>query len=175
MPKIVNHQNIREEIALKAIPLFREEGYRALSFRTIASRLNLSKSGLYHYFNNKRELFEYCGSLILSGDMSELSSSTSDDPVEILLSLAQKWSSFFREELRLLIDFNQYVASEGDSHDRIKPLFEFIQNSIEQLVGEEKSYMVLTLILGELLLRSLTREKQSWHLFAKSLETVLAN
>ncbi len=172
MPKIVDHQNIREKIARKAIPLFREEGYRALSFRTIASRLELSKSGLYHYFKNKKELFEFCGAIILSGDLSVLS--ISDDPVEPLLLLTQKWSVFFREELRLLIDFNQYITSEGDRLDRMKPIFENVQHSIEQLIGVDKSYIVLTMILGELLMRSLAKDEQSWSLFEKSLRIVVA-
>lgn len=173
MPKIVDHHQIRKEIARKAIPLFREEGYRALSFRKIANCLELSKSGLYHYFKDKEELFEFCGALILSEDMSVLTLSSSDDPLEPLLLLTKKWSGFFREELRLLIDFNKYIASGDDSTDRMKPLFDYVHQSIEQLIGTEKSYIVLTMILGELLMRSLSREDQSWSLFERSLRIVV--
>ena len=173
MPKIIDHDLQRREIAEKAIPLFREEGYRALSFRNIAIKLGFSKSGLYHYFKNKKELFEFCGKMMLSQDLADIRLNKYEDKVEPILELTKQWSEIFGDELRLLLDFNQYITTEPDQENLIKPVFDEVQNSLEQLVGPDKSYIVLTMILGELLIRSLTTSHSDWTLFEISLREVL--
>jgi len=47
----------REEIFEKALELFVEKGYENTPLSQIAKALNLTKAGLYHYFNSKEELF----------------------------------------------------------------------------------------------------------------------
>jgi AcrR family transcriptional regulator len=47
----------REEIFEKAQELFIEKGYEKTSLSQLAKALNLTKAGLYHYFNSKEELF----------------------------------------------------------------------------------------------------------------------
>ncbi len=58
MPKIVDHDKKREEIALKATGIFLEFGYKNLGMRQLCEQLGMSKSAVYHYYKSKDELFK---------------------------------------------------------------------------------------------------------------------
>lgn len=58
----------REEIYEKALELFIEKGYEKTPLSQIAKALNLTKAGLYHYFNSKEELFFKINSYSVSKD-----------------------------------------------------------------------------------------------------------
>ena len=48
---------LRHRILSEAQHLFLQKGYDRTSLQTIADKVNISKSNLYHYFRNKEELF----------------------------------------------------------------------------------------------------------------------
>ena len=58
MPKIVNHQEKRQEILYHCFRLFTTHGYESLTMREIARALEVSTGTLYHYFQSKSKLFE---------------------------------------------------------------------------------------------------------------------
>lgn len=58
MPKIVDHDQRREEILERCFALFAEKGYAALSMRGIARDLGFSTGTLYYYFDSKEAIFE---------------------------------------------------------------------------------------------------------------------
>jgi AcrR family transcriptional regulator len=49
--------DLREQILLEAKRLFIEQGYHALSMRSIAEAVGVSKAALYYHFRDKEELF----------------------------------------------------------------------------------------------------------------------
>lgn len=57
MPRKVDAQARREEVLERAFPLFAERGYHALGMRELAASLEVTTGLLYHYFENKPELF----------------------------------------------------------------------------------------------------------------------
>ncbi|MGL4987160.1 MAG: TetR/AcrR family transcriptional regulator [Treponemataceae bacterium] len=57
MAIIVEHEKRKYEILNNALDLFIEEGYDAVTFQKIASRCNITRTTLYIYFKNKREIF----------------------------------------------------------------------------------------------------------------------
>ncbi len=57
MPRVVDHQQYRQELLETCIGLFAQEGYTALTMRRIATALSVSTGTLYHYFPNKEALF----------------------------------------------------------------------------------------------------------------------
>jgi AcrR family transcriptional regulator len=107
MPKVVDREQMKADIAHKAIPLFRQRGYRGLSFREIARELGMSKSGLYHYFSSKEELFAYCGQSIFQTQLSLESLEESPDLARALLGYVGKIEALFRQELALIAEFAQ--------------------------------------------------------------------
>jgi AcrR family transcriptional regulator len=58
MPKIVDHKLYRQELLSKCFDLFAAKGYGSITMRQIAQGLGVSTGTLYHYFPNKKLLFE---------------------------------------------------------------------------------------------------------------------
>ena len=53
----VDHEKRKHEILTKALELFIEEGYEDVTFQKIADRCGITRTTLYIYFKNKREIF----------------------------------------------------------------------------------------------------------------------
>lgn len=64
MPKIVNHQTRKEEIAEAAWKVIRQDGIRGVSVRRIADELGISLGSLRHYFDSQEELLSFAMQLI---------------------------------------------------------------------------------------------------------------
>ena len=48
----------REKILMTALQLFAKDGYEAVSVRTIAEELGMTKGALYRHYKNKRDIFD---------------------------------------------------------------------------------------------------------------------
>ena len=53
----VEHDKRKQEILEKALDLFVEEGYEDVTFQKISDRCGITRTTLYIYFKNKREIF----------------------------------------------------------------------------------------------------------------------
>lgn len=58
MKKSVDHTARKKEIITQSIRLFAEVGYKDVSFREISERCGISRTILYRYFRNKRQIFD---------------------------------------------------------------------------------------------------------------------
>ncbi|HNY23048.1 MAG TPA: helix-turn-helix domain-containing protein, partial [Treponemataceae bacterium] len=59
MAIVVEHEKRRYEILEKALDIFIEEGYEDATFQKIADRCGITRTTLYLYFKNKREIFTW--------------------------------------------------------------------------------------------------------------------
>lgn len=57
MAIVVEHEKRRSEILEKSLDVFTEEGYEDATFQKIADRCGITRTTLYLYFKNKREMF----------------------------------------------------------------------------------------------------------------------
>ena len=57
MAIVVEHDKRKHEILEKALEVFIEEGYEDVTFQKIAERCGITRTTLYIYFKNKREIF----------------------------------------------------------------------------------------------------------------------
>jgi AcrR family transcriptional regulator len=57
MAIVVEHKKRKSEILDKALDVFIEEGYGDVTFQKIADRCGITRTTLYIYFKNKREIF----------------------------------------------------------------------------------------------------------------------
>ena len=57
MAIVVEHDKRRHEILEKALDVFIDEGYEDVTFQKIADRCGITRTTLYIYFKNKREVF----------------------------------------------------------------------------------------------------------------------
>ncbi|MDR0377395.1 MAG: TetR/AcrR family transcriptional regulator [Spirochaetaceae bacterium] len=59
MSIVVEHEKRQREILEKALDVFIDEGYENATFQKIADRCAITRTTLYTYFKNKREIFNY--------------------------------------------------------------------------------------------------------------------
>jgi AcrR family transcriptional regulator len=59
MSIVVEHEKRRREILEKALDIFTEEGFEDATFQKIADRCKITRTTLYIYFKNKKEIFNY--------------------------------------------------------------------------------------------------------------------
>jgi AcrR family transcriptional regulator len=59
MSIIVEHEKRRREILKKALDVFVDEGFEDATFQKIADRCGITRTTLYIYFKNKKEIFNY--------------------------------------------------------------------------------------------------------------------
>lgn len=57
MAIVVEHEKRKHEILDKALDVFVDEGYEDATFQKIADRCGITRTTLYLYFKNKREIF----------------------------------------------------------------------------------------------------------------------
>jgi AcrR family transcriptional regulator len=65
MSIVVEHEKRRKDILEKALDVFMDEGFEDATFQKIASRCNITRTTLYTYFKNKKEIFNYSIKLLL--------------------------------------------------------------------------------------------------------------
>jgi AcrR family transcriptional regulator len=59
MSILVEHDKRRQEILKKALDVFVDEGFENATFQKIASRCGITRTTLYIYFKNKKDIFNY--------------------------------------------------------------------------------------------------------------------
>jgi AcrR family transcriptional regulator len=67
MAIVVEHDKRKHEILEKALDVFVEEGYEDVTFQKIADRCGITRTTLYIYFKNKREIFLWSIKQLTSG------------------------------------------------------------------------------------------------------------
>lgn len=56
MPKIINHDEYRQELLKKSLRLFTRKGYHNINMKEIAAENGVSTGSLYHYFPSKENM-----------------------------------------------------------------------------------------------------------------------
>ena len=92
MPRIVDHDKRKREIARSALMLFSKQGYHESSFSDIASACRLSRSNIYNYFKNKDEIFHYAVVELLNSITQNIELKAHQDS----LTLAQKLQRIYQ-------------------------------------------------------------------------------
>jgi AcrR family transcriptional regulator len=65
MSIVVEHEKRRKKILEKALDVFVDEGFEDATFQKIADRCGITRTTLYLYFKNKKEIFNYSIKLLL--------------------------------------------------------------------------------------------------------------
>lgn len=66
MATVVEHDKRKQEILEKSLDVFMDEGYEDVTFQKIADRCGITRTTLYIYFKNKREIFLWSIKQLLS-------------------------------------------------------------------------------------------------------------
>lgn|SRR5574344_348677 len=79
MAIVVEHDKRKHEILEKSLDLFCKEGYEDVTFQKIADACGITRTTLYIYFKNKREIFLWSIKQLTAGLESELMGTLKDE------------------------------------------------------------------------------------------------
>lgn len=165
MPKIVDREAYRQELALKAVDIFSEHGFNGLGMRGIAEALGVSKSALYHYFSSKEELFAASTEMAFKPHsiygVSE-ENEIPDDKEQALIGMISALDSRFKGEMVVLLDYVKNRDSQDVASDSLlRMVDEKFLSELTKIIGEENANQAYALLFGGLMLRLLNGKQTS--------------
>ena len=126
MSIIVEHEKRRYEILEKALDVFMDEGFEDATFQKIADRCGITRTTLYIYFKNKREIFNFTIKQFLSileGNIAEIRREKTLSHTAKLIQVMTVIIERLEENCRLLSVVVNYLfmsKSDYDPGDRVR-------------------------------------------------------
>lgn len=129
MPKIVDHDQYREELLSRYFDLFARRGYLDVTMREISRELGVSTGTLYHYFPTKKALLEALFKMASRRDalavLSQFSEQTPiNERLKAFVDYVKNNETYFQDIVLLTVDYYRFEDSkeffetmrEADSH-----------------------------------------------------------
>ena len=127
MSIVVEHEKRRNEILEKSLDVFVDEGFENVTFQKIADRCEITRTTLYLYFKNKKEIFNYSIKLLLlkvEEGVRRIQADTSVGSVEKITNILLDIISQLQQNRRILIvilDYLLYISrSNTDPNIRVR-------------------------------------------------------
>lgn len=123
MSIVVEHDKRRREILEKALDVFMDEGFEDATFQKIADRCGITRTTLYIYFKNKREIFSYSIKQLLGEvelDLQTVRGNTDLDAGEKLKLVLDTIIDRVQENRRLLsvvLNYLMHLSKSGTDPD----------------------------------------------------------
>jgi AcrR family transcriptional regulator len=110
MPKIVDHEQRREELAAAVWRLASREGLEAVTIRAVAAEAGWSTGALHHYFSDKEELLLFAFQTVADrvGRRVALARESATEPLELareLLAIGLPLDAERRDETKVWFAF----------------------------------------------------------------------
>jgi AcrR family transcriptional regulator len=117
MPKIVDHDEYREEMLEKCFHFFSRKGYAKVTMREIADEIGISTGTLYHYFSTKEnilgELIAWAGEKNVSAYISRVKPADSiRHRFKLIVDFWKENGNFYQNIMLLTIDMQRNSSSE---------------------------------------------------------------
>jgi len=141
----VEHDKRKEEILDKALDVFVIEGYKDTTFQKIAERCGITRTILYLYFNNKKEIFSSCIKRFmgrLENEIKIIAGESSMKSTDKLVSIGNMVMQVCEKESRLLSVVLDYLlrlnAADGDPDERGRRRTIRMRHILAQIIIEGK-------------------------------------
>jgi AcrR family transcriptional regulator len=131
MSIVVEHEKRRREILEKALDVFIKAGFEDATFQKIADRCGITRTTLYIYFKNKRDIFNYSIKQLLGEIERDISGVREEkgldcaDKLFRVISLVLDRLEENRRLLRVILDFLLSLSksdTEGETRVRRRTL-----------------------------------------------------
>lgn len=119
MSIVVEHDKRRNEILEKALQVFVEEGYTDTTYQKIADRCGITRTILYIYFKNKREIFIYSIKRFTEALENELkaiitkASYTNTEKLKAVTQMIIDTCEANSKLLQIIVDYLQHLSKAG--------------------------------------------------------------
>jgi AcrR family transcriptional regulator len=127
MSSVVEHEKRRKEILEKALDVFVDEGFEDATFQKIADRCGITRTTLYIYFKNKKDIFNYSIKQLLQDVETDITRTEkqknlhSADKLTIVLTLIIDRLEEYRRLLQVILNYLLYLSkSETNPDDRVR-------------------------------------------------------
>ncbi|MDR0553465.1 MAG: TetR/AcrR family transcriptional regulator [Treponema sp.] len=127
MSIVVEHEKRRREILGKALDVFIGEGFENVTFQKIAERCGITRTTLYIYFKNKKEIFTYSIKQLLgeverhiAGIRKNKDLSCVDKLIQVLWIIIERLEEN-RRLLTVILNYLLYLSkSDSKPNDRVR-------------------------------------------------------
>jgi AcrR family transcriptional regulator len=125
MSIVVHHEKRRKEILEKALAVFMDDGFEDATFQRIADRCGITRTTLYLYFKNKKEIFNYSIKQLLVSveeSINNIRADTTLTSVEKITKVLLNIIGLLEQNRRLLsviLDYLLYL-SKSDTNPEIR-------------------------------------------------------
>lgn len=145
MPKIVNHDEYREELMNKYFDFFARKGYSDLTMREIARELGMSTGTLYHYFPNKKSILEHLFRIASRRDVSLAVANIKEDDsleqrIKVFVDFVFQKERYFQDIVLLTIDYFRYQDNHEDAFAILNEADNYYGKSIANGLGLDEKY-----------------------------------
>ena len=130
MATVVEHDKRKQEILEKSLDVFMDEGYEDVTFQKIADRCGITRTTLYIYFKNKREIFLWSIKQLLSALEEKLMAIATDtsisteqvlkDIMQFILDKCVENKKLFSVLLPYLVQLQKSGINTEDNEEEIK-------------------------------------------------------
>jgi AcrR family transcriptional regulator len=123
MSIVVKHDERRQEILERSLDVFVEEGFEDTTFQKIADRCGITRTTLYVYFKNKREIFNFSLKQLLGQVESDLTEvSTRYDikaavKLKMIMAIVIERLEENRKLLSVVLNYLLHLAKSGNNPD----------------------------------------------------------
>lgn len=155
MAIVVEHEKRKRDILEKAFTMFLEEGYEDITYQKIADRCGITRTTLYVYFKNKKDIFLWSIKQLTSDIEKELliiiknpELTASDCLKQILFKLfdiAENNQVFFKVLLNYLVQLEKSGADVNERVTRRVIRIQHLMNTViirGQKAGQLKHFSV---------------------------------
>lgn len=147
MPKEINHDEWRQELVERAIPVFRKYGYSGVGMRKLAQEMGVSKSSLYHYYPTKQSLFLDC-----SRQVGNIQLNNNITPIKAIIKLTSELEQIFLGETRLVVDYLGQLENPAED-EALALVNDQYYEAFSKLVGKSKAQKAIIVVYGYLFKR----------------------
>jgi AcrR family transcriptional regulator len=118
MPKQVDHDEMRHQLLSAAGAMFAARGYAASGMRDLAKAAGVSTGSLYHYFPDKRALFEHLVERTVDGDLADLEAALAAVPastplrLDAFLELVRSGEEALQLQSAVLVEYARLARAE---------------------------------------------------------------
>ncbi|GHU38952.1 fatty acid metabolism regulator protein [Spirochaetia bacterium] len=141
MSIIIEHDKRRSEILQKALEVFIDEGFEDTTYQKIADRCGITRTTLYMYFKNKKDIFNYSIKQLLSDVENDVVAIRKDKKLSFTERLTKIVSTVIdrleenKNLLSVILDYLRYIAKgETDPDYRVRKRTIKLRHILAQVV-----------------------------------------